>query len=53
MRTNVIRIITVLLSFCILINLGYQVYLRLSDPYQTEIVYDYTLNDSVQKEKGL
>lgn len=48
MRTNVIRIITVLLSFCILINLGYQVYLRLSDPYQTEIVYDYTLNDSVQ-----
>ena len=50
MRTNVIRIITVLLSFCILINLGYQVYLRLSDPYQTEIVYDYTLNDSVQTE---
>ena len=50
MRTNVIRVITVLLSACILINLGYQVYLRLSNPYQTEVVYDYTLNDSVQTE---
>lgn len=48
MRTNIVRIFIAVLSVCVVINLGYQVYIKLFSPYQTEVVYEYDYNHTFE-----
>ncbi len=44
MRKSVLRLLILLLAFCIVINGAYQVYVRLASPYKVETAYEYTVN---------
>lgn len=47
MKTSIIKILFIAVALCIFINVGYQIYLSLSNPYETETVYEYTMEDAI------
>lgn len=47
MKTNVIKVLFITVAVCISINIVYQFYLNISNPYKTETVYEYVMEDVV------
>jgi len=47
MKTNVIKFLFITVAICISINIVYQLYLKISNPYKTETVYEYVMEDVV------
>lgn len=50
MKTSVIRTLTILIAVCILINVFYQVYVKISSPYETDVALSYTINQTLDAE---
>lgn len=42
MKTSVIRMLTILVSVCILLSVANQLYIQWYSPYKTDVVYEYT-----------
>lgn len=47
MKTNVIKVLFITVAVCILFNIVYQFYLSISNPYKTETIYEYAMEDVV------
>lgn len=50
MKTSVIRTLTILIAACILINVFYQVYVKVSSPYETDVALSYTIDQTLDTE---
>lgn len=47
MKTNVIKILFITVAVCVFVNIVYQFYLNISNPYKTETVYEYAMEEVV------
>lgn len=47
MKTNIIKILFIVVALCIFSDVVYQIYLKISYPYETTTVYEYSMENTI------